>query len=114
MIVLIVDDEPLIRLGVGALLGELGHQALDAANGTKALQMLVGHPEIELMLTDFRMPGLSGLDLIEQCRDLRPDLRVIVMTGYSSTDHIFPDDCPPRLAKPFSINDLTDAIEQVS
>lgn len=114
MIFLVVEDEPLIRLGVRVLLEEAGHEAFDAATGRQALQILDDHHEIELLLTDFRMPGITGLDLVAHCRRSRPDLKIILMTGYSSMDHIFPDDCPVRLVKPFSLHDLSEAIETVS
>lgn len=114
MIVLVVDDEPLIRLGVGSLLSELGHDVLDATSGTRALEKFDDNPKIDLLLTDFKMPGLSGLQLADRCRAIRPDLKVILMTGYSSQDHVFDEDCPVRLAKPFGIRSLNMAIEQVS
>lgn len=114
MIVLVVEDEPLVRLGVEALLRELDHRPIGAITGKDALQKLENHPEIELLITDFRMPGLSGLELIAECRLLWPDLGTILMTGYSSQGHVFPHDGPVRLFKPFDINDLSDAIEKTS
>jgi YesN/AraC family two-component response regulator len=114
VVVLVVDDEPLIRLGVASLLEELGHDAIDASTGRQALQLLREHPSIDLMLTDFRMPGLSGLELIAECRTIRPDIKIILMTGYSSVDYTFPADCPVRLEKPFSIHDLMTAITDVT
>lgn len=113
MIVLLVDDEPLIRMGVAVFLEELGHEVMEASNGSVALKCLQENAAIELLLTDFRMPGLSGLDLISQCRSVRPSLKIILMTGYSSEDHIFPTDCPVRLVKPFGIHDLETAINHL-
>jgi CheY-like chemotaxis protein len=113
MNILLVDDEPLIRLGVGTILMEFGHHVLDVATGKQALDYLAHHPEIELLLTDFQMPGISGLELVELCRKSYPNLRIILMTGYYSSHHTFPDDCPVRLAKPFSVQNLTEAIDQL-
>ena len=100
-------------MGVVGLLEELGHEVVEAPNGRQALERLKVDQTIELLLTDFRMPGLSGLDLITQCREINPTIKIVLMTGYSSEDHIFPDDCPVRLYKPFGMQHLVQAMDQV-
>lgn len=107
MTVLVVEDEPLIRMGISCVLKELGHNVLEASTGSDALKILHGNSEIDLLLTDFRMPGICGLDLATKSKAIRPNLRIVLMTGYSSIDHIFPVDCPRRLEKPFSVSELT-------
>jgi YesN/AraC family two-component response regulator len=113
MLILLVDDEPLTRMGVGMVLEELGHEVIKASLGTQALQILQDNPNVELLMTDFRMPGLTGLQLIEKARELRPELKAVLMTGYSSTDYEFPEDCPTRLAKPFGERELSQTLAAV-
>ena len=112
MVVLVVDDEPLVRMGISALLSELGHEVVEAALGMQALEKMHDHPHIDLLLTDYKMPGMSGIELADRCRTIQAGINVILMTGYSSQDHVFEADCPPRLAKPFGIRSLKMAIEQ--
>lgn len=114
MLVMVVEDEPLVRMGVEGLLQELGHRTICATSGKDALKKLEEESGVQLVITDFRMPGISGLDLIARCRSLRPNLKIILMTGYSSNDHVFPEDCPIRLCKPFDISDLNNAIRLAS
>lgn len=80
--VLVVDDEPVIRELEAGVLGELGHQVIQASNGEEALR-LIGEDPPDLVLLDIMMPGLTG---IEVCRQLREDKRtrtipVIVVSG---------------------------------
>ena len=110
MDVLVVEDEPLIRTAVSSALLDLGHNVTEAGSGTAAMRQLESRPEISLLLTDFKMPGMSGLDLIEHYRAIRPELKTILMTGYSSQHYEFPENCPVRLIKPFSASDLAAAI----
>lgn len=111
-LVLLVDDEPLVRMGTAALIEELGFAVVQASTGAQALQLLAEHDAIEILITDFRMPDLDGMELIARAKDLQPDLRAVLMTGYAADDARFAELESPRLAKPFGITDLENAIEQ--
>ncbi len=81
--VLVVDDEGAIRYSVSKTLQRIGYQVDEAASGEEALEMIARH-EYEVILTDIRMPGLSGVDLLKRIKDISPDGIVILMTGYAS------------------------------
>lgn len=81
--ILVVDDEGAIRYSVSKTLQRIGYQVDEAASGEEALEM-IARSEYEVILTDIRMPGLTGVDLLKRIKDLSPDAIVILMTGYAS------------------------------
>ena len=84
--ILLVEDEAPVRQGVARTMRALGYRVYEAENGQQALALWSDHsPEIDLLFTDMVMPeGLTGLDLAEQLRALKPGLRVIISSGYSA------------------------------
>ena len=80
--VLVVDDDPRARGTAVELLRELGVKVFDAYNGATALHIMEQHPEIRLLLVDVRMPGMRGPELADLARKLRPELKVVLMSGY--------------------------------
>ena len=84
-LILVVDDQKRQRETLVQVLEQWGHEARQAEDGEAALAMVKGEP-VDLVLTDLRMPGLSGVELLEKCRELRPDIGVIVMTAYGTID----------------------------
>ena len=83
--VLVVDDEEPVRLVAQEALSQLGLTVIEAADGPAALDLLRAHPgRIDLVLLDLTMPGLTGDETLRQLRQIRPDLRVIIMSGFSS------------------------------
>jgi DNA-binding response OmpR family regulator len=81
--VLVVDDEGAIRYSVSKTLQRIGYQVDEASSGEEALDM-IGKSEYEVILTDIRMPGLTGVELLKRIKDISPDGIVILMTGYAS------------------------------
>jgi DNA-binding NtrC family response regulator len=84
--ILYVDDEPGIRLILHDTLERLGHLGIGAGNVPEALAALA-RDEIELIISDYRMPGLSGLEFLELLRDEGRDIPVIILTGHGSIEH---------------------------
>ncbi|MEZ4405365.1 MAG: ATP-binding protein [Polyangiales bacterium] len=84
-VILVVEDEAPLRALIGRILQRDGLTALIAANGHEALEILKRSHEVDLLLTDVVMPGMSGPELAAQATSLRPGLRVLFMSGY--TDH---------------------------
>jgi PAS domain S-box-containing protein len=80
--ILIVDDEDLIRMMLREVLEFLGYRIFTASSAEEALQHL-GNTEISLLLTDFSMPGMNGLELVKEMKESLPELEVIIMSGYS-------------------------------
>jgi CheY-like chemotaxis protein len=82
MKVLIVEDEPLIRLGLATAVEEAGYDVVEAANASEALRRLEADPDIRLLLTDVDMPGgMDGIALAHHVRDRWPPVRLIVISG---------------------------------
>lgn len=83
--ILIVDDEPSIRMVLSGVLTNAGYQVDSVDSGEAALEQLLGF-EYDLLLVDLQMAGLDGLTLIDQARASHPDLAMIILTGFASTD----------------------------
>ena len=81
-VVLVVDDEATIRMLAIDLFEELGCEVVEAASGAEALARLDERADVSLMFTDCRMPGMSGPELAEIAAKRRPDLRIVLVTGY--------------------------------
>ena len=90
-VVLVVEDMPQVRATAVSILERIGCVVLDAYNGHDAMQLLKAHPEIAVLFTDVRMPGMDGFQLAELAQRLRPDLRVVLTSGYISTKDV-PDE----------------------
>ncbi len=83
-VILVVEDEPDVRVSTVGMLEELGYAVVEAADGASALQLLADRPEILLLFTDIGLPGgINGRELAEKARETRPDLKVLYTTGYA-------------------------------
>lgn len=81
-VVLVVEDDPLVRLDMVCLAEDIGLTALEAANADKAIALLERHPEIRVLITDIEMPGsMDGLKLASAVRDRWPPIKIIVTSG---------------------------------
>jgi two-component system, cell cycle sensor histidine kinase and response regulator CckA len=115
-VVLVVEDEPLIRSNLRECLQNLGYRMLEAESGTEALQVCNAlHGQVDLLLTDLVMTGQSGRDLATELRQRYPGIRVLFMSGYtedtaSRRDILQPGS--PFLQKPFSVADLAKAVRE--
>ena len=82
--ILIVDDDEGVRENLAELFELVGYSILTAGGATEALRAL-GQNDVDLLLTDYRMPGPSGVELIESARRMKPELRAILMTSFGDT-----------------------------
>jgi signal transduction histidine kinase/FixJ family two-component response regulator len=110
--ILVVDDDPLIAMSTVDMLEDLGHTAIEANSGERALEIIDAGRDIDLMMTDQAMPGMTGIQLAEIVRARRPHLPVLLATGYA--------DLPasklanlPRLSKPYQQSQLQAEIEKL-
>ncbi len=115
--VLVVEDQEMARNLVREMLGLLGYRVLVAANGRQALELTAAHSgPIHLLLSDVVMPGLSGPETAKHLRAVRPDTRVLFMSGYTD-DRIAGygvlESGAPLLDKPFTADTLARAVRQV-
>ena len=108
---LLVDDEDLVRIGTAEMLREMGHRVSEAASGTEALASLATGLAVDLVLTDYMMPRMNGGELAARIRELRPELPVLVVTGYAGGDLQIN---LPQLAKPFRQADLAAALAELT
>jgi CheY-like chemotaxis protein len=107
--VLIVEDDPGVRGFVVSAARELGYVVVEADSGTVALERLKQHPETTLLLTDVVMPGGTGRQLADEALSMRPDLRVVYMTGYTRNAIVHNGILDPGtrlITKPFTVDDL--------
>jgi signal transduction histidine kinase/CheY-like chemotaxis protein len=105
--ILLVDDEELVRIGTAEMLADLGYEVIEATSAAEALRFLRTGTVPDLIITDYLMPGMNGVELIEHARLLAPSTKVMLITGYSDVAH-GPAADVPRLAKPFRQADLAE------
>jgi signal transduction histidine kinase/ActR/RegA family two-component response regulator len=108
---LLVDDDAHVAASTTAMLEDLGHTVLAASSGALALDVIRSQGvKIDLVITDHAMPGMTGMELAKHIRQIRPDLPVILATGYADLRN--GDDLAlPRLAKPYRQAEVADMIE---
>lgn len=110
--ILVVDDEPHVRMALRYSLSVHGYEADDAASGPQALEML-SRRRYDLMLVDIRMPGMDGVDVMRRAREICPDLQIIVLTGYASLESAIAAvrcHAADYLLKPASLHQVADAV----
>ena len=103
--VLVVDDDPIVLAGTAAMLEDLGHIATEVESAESALQVLRSEANIDLVLTDHAMPGMTGTELAKLIRRNWPELPVVIATGYAELPGEL-DSGVPRLSKPYRQQDL--------
>jgi PAS domain S-box-containing protein len=106
--ILAVDDDAIILLNTATILDDMGHHVLQAHSARSALE-IIQQKEVDLLITDYAMPSMTGAELVEQALQAKPNLKVIVASGYAELPEGMALDVP-RLAKPFSEHDLANAI----
>lgn len=115
--ILVVEDEPAVRWLVCSILRMHGYTLLEAGRGTKALRICQQHEgPIHLLLTDILMPEMNGLDLARQVVALRPQTRVLYMSGYPDSDSLVHFGLHPESAfiqKPFTPDALIRKVREV-
>ncbi|PQP03858.1 hybrid sensor histidine kinase/response regulator [Pseudomonas frederiksbergensis] len=110
--VLVVDDDSLVLTSTSLLLEDLGHRVISAASGAQALELFDNGYDIDLVITDMVMPRMSGAQLAQAIRALKPQLPIILATGYAERLEGFAARLP-RLSKPFTQLNLVEVIALV-
>lgn len=112
--VLVVDDEGAIRYSISKTLQRVGYQVHAAASGEEALQMMEQYT-YDVVLTDIRMPGLSGVELLARIKERAPDVVVILLTGYASLETAIESlrlGAHDYLVKPSSSQDIRNSVAE--
>jgi CheY-like chemotaxis protein len=110
--ILVVDDDPLIATSTIDMLEDLGHTVIGANSGARAIEIINGGQSLDLLMTDQAMPVMTGIQLAEIVRQKKPDLPILLATGYT--------DLPasklanlPRLSKPYQQAQLQAEIDKL-
>ena len=115
--VLIVDDEPSVRMLVTEVLGDLGYTAIEAADSVAGLKVLQSDVRIDLLVTDVGLPGgMNGRQMADAARERRPGLKVMFITGYAENAALGPGCLGPGtqvLTKPFAMDALCTRIKDL-
>ena len=112
--VLIAEDEPTVREAARRLLQRAGLRVITACDGAEALGILRGDLQVDVLMTDVVMPTMGGIELIERASQLRPGLRVIVVSGHADMSRLDPRTLGDVvLEKPFSADSLIRAVRSV-
>jgi len=115
--VLVVDDEPIIRMLVTEVLEELGYAAIEAADGHSGLEVLRSDARVDLLVTDVGLPkGMNGRQMADLARVSRPDLKVLFITGYAENAVVGNGYLEPGMhvmTKPFALEALASRIKEL-
>lgn len=112
LVVLVVDDDPLVAMGTTAMLEDLGHRVIEVYSAEAALTALDDQGPVDLVITDHAMPGMTGTQLAAALRQHQPDLPIALATGYADLPNGTRSDLP-RLAKPFGQTDLAALLREL-
>ncbi|MDF4025565.1 ATP-binding protein [Luteibacter sp. PPL201] len=111
--ILTVDDDVLVLMTLEALLEDLGHEVTAVSSAREAIEALAGDATYDVLMTDYAMPGQSGVELAQEAKRLRPRLPVVLATGYAEVSlKDFPELF--RLGKPFDRSRLAEVLEQAT
>ncbi|MBW8911234.1 MAG: response regulator, partial [Sphingomonas sp.] len=106
--ILVIDDEPMVRMATAAMLSALGYDVVQAASAREGLALIEDGLDPAVVVTDHIMPGMTGAELALRLRTDRPTIAVMIISGYQGIDLIAPD--VVRLSKPFRQIHLTASI----
>ena len=115
--VLVVDDEPTVRMLVTEVLEDLGYAAIEAADGASGLRVLRSDTRIDLLVTDVGLPGgMNGRQMADAGRESRPDLKVLFITGYAENAVVGNGHLAHGMhvmTKPFAMESLASRIKEL-
>ncbi len=114
--VLIVEDDPAVRILVSAVLKELGYAFVEAGDANTAVPIIESEQRIDLLISDVGLPGMNGRQLAEIGRQIRPELKVLFITGYAEHAAVrggFLDPGMQLITKPFTFDLLTAKVREM-
>ncbi|HEX9963961.1 MAG TPA: ATP-binding protein [Allosphingosinicella sp.] len=110
--ILLVDDEEIVRRATAEMLSDIGYTVVEAGSGAEALRLMRDGLACDIIVSDYLMPGMNGVDLIRHARELSPSLPAMLISGYSTIAEGSGSELP-RLAKPFRQADLAQSVAQL-
>jgi signal transduction histidine kinase/CHASE3 domain sensor protein len=110
--IVLVDDEDLVRASIEAMLTDLGHHVVTASSGAQALSIIAASDDVDVLVTDYLMPSMTGGELVVKAREIHAGLPAVIVSGYTKvSDHDSVADIV-RVAKPFTSARLQVAMEK--
>ena len=109
---LLIDDEELVRMSTADMLADLSYDVVEAGSAEEALRLMRDGLRPDVLVTDHLMPGMSGAQLARELRTTRPELPVLIVSGYAEEEGIDPD--IPRLTKPFRNAELAASLSALA
>jgi signal transduction histidine kinase/CheY-like chemotaxis protein len=110
-VILLADDDSAVREVTASILRDLGHIVIEVGSGGGALDLLDRNAQIELVILDFAMPGMNGMEVARQVRIKDPSCPVMFITGYADTSALGDIDDKQIVRKPFIGNELADKVQ---
>jgi two-component system NtrC family response regulator len=113
--ILVVDDEPVQREMIAGFLARAAFDVQAAGGGADALE-LIKRERVDLVITDFKMPGISGLELLKKCKEINPEISVVILTAYGTIETAvaaMKQGAYDYLTKPVDLDELLALIERV-
>jgi CheY-like chemotaxis protein len=104
--VLVLDDDEHVLQAMTRMLRRLGYTTLPARSGPEAIALLKASEDIQLLITDVQLPGISGVTVAKQARELRPGLRILLVSGSDNASGLV------TLEKPFSMTALAQKVRE--
>ncbi|MBV9564715.1 MAG: response regulator [Bradyrhizobium sp.] len=114
--VLLVEDDPSVRLLIGEVLSELGYRAIEASDANAAIKVLESSQAIDMMISDVGLPGMNGRQLAEVAREYHPTVPILFVTGYAENAAIragFLGTNMAMISKPFQVEELAAKISEM-
>ena len=114
MTILVIDDDAHIRSSIGKFLIARGHTVIEAANGERGVEV-VASQAVDIVITDVKMPGMDGFEVLRRMRSLASEIEVIVITGVKESENAFRalrEGAFDFFNKPFKVEDLNAAIQR--
>lgn len=113
--ILLVDDEDHLQEVLGLLLELDGHKVTTAYNGQEALEKAKNN-KFDLVVTDLKMPGMTGLEMAKEFKNTNPDIHIIMITGYPTVEtatEALKLGCDDYIAKPFHMDRMREIIKKI-
>ena len=113
--ILVVDDDDMVREFVASVLTKQGYSVISARDGFDALRMLLMVEDIKLVITDLKMPGASGMDILEYTQKNNPDIAVVILTGFGTIEDALEavtKGAFDYLTKPFKVEEIVFVAEK--
>ncbi len=116
-VVLVIDDEDVVRFTAGAILKECGYDVIEAKTGSEGIETFrEKHKEISVILLDMSMPGLSGKETFKELKSIQPDVKVLLSSGFKldpRVEEIIKFGINGFIQKPYSISGLSSMIYKI-